>query len=88
MYYVVYTGVYKMPVICFRVDKETLRLLREIAEKQGITVSDLMRAILSKYLDKPINVKGDLEKRVQELEKRVEKLEKMIKKIGGLNYYT
>jgi len=70
-----------VPSITFRVSKELKEALQKIAERQGISVSRLLREIVSRALNieaKEVSIE-ELEKRVEELEKRVEELERRLK---------
>lgn len=61
----------------FNIPDDLLRRVKELAEKQGRTVTDIVNAYLSEY------VKGDidtLEKKVQKLENAIEQIRSEMQK--------
>lgn len=83
-----------MTIITFRVDKETYKLLKQRAEEEGITLSDLMRAMIEKYIGVKIGVKNEIEKKLEEIEnklkehdKKLEEIEKTLRKVAGIYAY-
>lgn len=76
-----------VPTVSFRVDRETYELLKKRANKENMTLSDLMRYMVEKCLGIEVNRKNDLEKRVEELERRVAELERLVKQQSGIGWY-
>ena len=81
-----------MPVVGFRVDEETYKILQEKAREQGITVSDLLRLAVEKCLNIEVNTSSNersteeikkLQERLERLERRLEELERQLRRKAG-----
>ena len=76
-----------MPVISVRVDDETYKQLKKIAEEEGVKLSSLVRQALRDCLNIGIEKRPDIERRIDELEERLQRLEKQMKRLAGLDWY-
>ena len=75
-----------MPIVSFRVDRETYEALKKKASEEGMSVSELLRLMVREYLG--IKMRNDLERRIEELERRITELEKTVKQQNlGLERY-
>lgn len=74
-----------MVTVSFRIDEETYKQLKRKADEEGVTVSDLLRAMLKECLN--IEIKSELEERLEDLEKRIQEIEKLVKRQAGLGFY-
>jgi len=74
-----------VPVVSFRVDRETYEALLRKAEADNTTISDLLRRMVQECLG--IQAKSELERRLEALEKKVQELERLLRRRSGLSAY-
>lgn len=87
-----------MKVVSTKIPDDVYKSLREVAQKQGVSVSELLRRIVYEILGKPNVYQGsttnlrkemeDLRIKLRELEKRIEELERGIKKLSGVMFWV
>lgn len=79
-----------MPTLSIRVDENLASKLREVAEERGISVSDLIREAIIRYLKleaeervkrKAAEVPTDLEERIQRIESEIQAIWKKFEEL-------